>query len=224
MKTRTAPRLVREDPAREPLVGNTKVTREDWLNLARDVLVHEGAAELKILSLAERLGVSRSSFYWYFKSKGDLLDSLLGEWESRNTGQILELCALPARNISEAVSNFFCCFVDSEGFDAGLDFAVREWSRRNANVRTRIHKADATRLRAVTDLFLRHGYDDQEADIRARVVYFQQIGYHALELRESLETRLSRVEGFLYAFTGEVADPQTVTDFLAYAREKGGRA
>ncbi|WP_136443709.1 TetR/AcrR family transcriptional regulator [Pacificoceanicola onchidii] len=224
MAERTAPKLVREDPDREPLVGNIKVTREDWLNLARDVLVHDGVAELKILSLAERLDVSRSSFYWYFKSKSDLQESLLDEWENRNTGQILAQCRLPSRTIAEAVSNFFRCFVDSDGFDSGLDFAMREWSRRNANVRARIDKADATRLEAVTQLFLRHGYPEEEADIRARVIYFQQIGYHALELRESLETRLSRVAGFLRAFTGQEPDDQTMDEFLTYARLKGPKS
>ncbi|MEQ9258024.1 MAG: TetR/AcrR family transcriptional regulator, partial [Roseovarius sp.] len=48
---------------RAPLVGHVKVTREDWLNLARDVLVSDGVADLKVLSLSRKLEVSRSSFY-----------------------------------------------------------------------------------------------------------------------------------------------------------------
>lgn len=78
MNERAAPLLNREDPEREPLTGNIKVTRDDWLNSARDVLVHDGVGELKILSLSNRLGVSRSSFYWYFKDRDDLLAALLG--------------------------------------------------------------------------------------------------------------------------------------------------
>jgi len=221
MSSRATPTLVREDPDREPLVGNVKVTREDWLNLARDVLVHEGVGELKILSLANRLSVSRSSFYWYFKSRKDLLESLLGEWESRNTVKIIEQCERPSATISEGVSNFFRCFVDADGFDAGLDFAVREWARRDTRVRERIDAADATRLKAVTDMFLRHSFPEYEADIRARVVYFMQIGYHALELHETIETRLSRVSGFLHAFTGEVADAKSVDEFKNFARIQG---
>jgi AcrR family transcriptional regulator len=53
--------------------GNVKVTREDWLRVAMDLLVSDGVSEVKVLTIGERLGVSRSSFYWYFKSRKDLL-------------------------------------------------------------------------------------------------------------------------------------------------------
>jgi len=65
--------------------GNIKVTREDWLNVALDVLVSEGVGEVKILTIGQRLNVSRSSFYWYFKSRQDLLDALLKHWQATNT-------------------------------------------------------------------------------------------------------------------------------------------
>ena len=79
------PILHRDDPDAEPLVGNIKVTRTDWLRVAMDVLVSDGVEQVKVLSLADRMAVSRSSFYWYFKSRQDLLDALLAEWQSTNT-------------------------------------------------------------------------------------------------------------------------------------------
>ena len=103
MTSRSAPVLHRDDPDKEPLVGHVKVTRDDWLNIARDVVVTDGVGEVKILTLSNRLQVSRSSFYWYFQNRADLLASLLEEWESRNTGKITAHCALPARNITEAL-------------------------------------------------------------------------------------------------------------------------
>jgi len=45
------------------LVGNVKVTRANWLNLALDVSVRDGVDQVKAMNLAERMGVSRSSFY-----------------------------------------------------------------------------------------------------------------------------------------------------------------
>ena len=36
--------------------------REDWLHTAMQILVEEGAAEVKILTLANRMGCSRSNF------------------------------------------------------------------------------------------------------------------------------------------------------------------
>ena len=112
MNQRPAPVLHRDDPAKDPLIGHVKVTRTDWLNMARDVLVTEGVGEVKIMGLSKRMGVSRSSFYWYFKDRGDLLAALLEEWEERNTAQIVAHCQMPAATITHAACNFFRCFVD----------------------------------------------------------------------------------------------------------------
>ena len=62
MANHPSPLLHRDNPDKEPLVGHVKVTPEDWLNVARDVLVSEGVAEVKVIALGERLGGSRSSF------------------------------------------------------------------------------------------------------------------------------------------------------------------
>ncbi len=67
-------------------------------------------------------------------------------------------------------------------------------------------------------MFVRHGYAVAEADIRARVLYYQQIGYYALDLSETLEERLTRVEGYLYCFSGAHPTPAEVADFAAFAR------
>jgi AcrR family transcriptional regulator len=210
-----APLLHRDDPDRAPLAGHTKVTREDWLNMARDTLVRDGAAEVKILSLADRMGVSRSSFYWYFKNREDLLQALLEEWEARNTALVVAHCGMPARTITGAVCNFFRCFVDPSRFDHGLDFAVREWSRRDEGLRARVDAADAARIDAVTAMFARHGHAPADADARARILYFMQLGYHALDVRETMALRLSRVPPYLKGFTGRDPDPEELDAFLA---------
>ncbi|WP_299303847.1 TetR/AcrR family transcriptional regulator [uncultured Litoreibacter sp.] len=214
MSQRTSPLLHRDDPDQDPLVGHVKVTRRDWLNMARDVLVTDGAGEIKILGLANRMGVSRSSFYWYFKDRADLETSLLDEWEVRNSAQIIQHCQMPASNITEGLCNFFRCFVDTSKFDQGLDFAVREWSRRDPSIRARVDKADQSRIKGVTALFARHGYEGRDADARARIVYFMQLGYHALEVREDMDTRMSRLEPYIRGFTGQDPDRAAVAAFL----------
>ena len=196
---------------------NAKVTREDWLDAARAILITEGAGEVKVLTLAGHLSVSRSSFYWYFGSHRDLLNALLEDWEARNTAPILAHCALPAATITGALCNFFRCFVDSNRFDPQLDFAIREWARRDATVRARIDTADQARLGAVTEMYERHGYPKAEADIRARILYFMQIGYHALELRETMTARMGRLHGFLEHFTGRSPTDAEVADFARFA-------
>ncbi len=214
---RQIPPLHRDDPAKDPLVGHVKVTAQDWLNVARDILVSDGVGEVKVLTISDRLDVSRSSFYWYFKSRKDLLAALLDDWEGWNTRLISEHCAMESQTITGAVCNFFRCFIDPARFDQGLDFAVREWSRRDGAVRQRIDLADAARIAAVTEMFARFGYAPEEADVRARILYFQQLGYHALDVVEPLDLRLSRLEGYLLGFTGVAAPAAEVAELRAFS-------
>ncbi|WP_397544437.1 TetR family transcriptional regulator [Roseovarius salis] len=198
--------------------GNVKVTREDWLDAAMELLVTEGVSDVKILTIGNRLGVSRSSFYWYFDSRQDLLNQLLDKWERTNTGAVIRYSELEAATITEAVSNFFRCIIVPGGFDYRLDFAVREWARRDQSVREVIDRSDTARHEALARMYERFGYSPEEADIRARVLYYQQIGYYALEISEALETRIARVEGYLYCFTGIRPPKEEVDAFLEFAR------
>jgi AcrR family transcriptional regulator len=203
--------------------GNVKVTREDWLALAARALVERGVSHVKVLTLASQLGVSRSSFYWYFKSRKDLLDQLLARWEGQNTRAVLDHAARPAGNICRAVMHLFECFIDPDQFDPRLDFAVREWARRSPEVRKRLDAADAARANAIRDMFLRHGYDATEAVTRARIIYFMQIGYYALVENEPFETRFSLLKPYLVSFTGQEPDPAEMAAFLEVAWRLLGR-
>ncbi len=216
MGRRKQPVLHRDDPNKDPLIGHVKVTHQDWLKFARDVLVNEGVGEIKILDLAERMGVSRSSFYWYFQDRSDLMNALLAEWEDRNTAQIVAHCQMPAETITHGLCNFFRCFIDPGKFDRGLDFAVREWSRRDPELRERVDAADADRIEAVIKLYEQFGYEPQDADARARILYFMQLGYHALEVREDMVTRMSRVEPYIRGFTGQEPDADAIAEFFAF--------
>lgn len=214
--------MAQPSPATEMPASGPRVTREDWLNVARDLLVSEGVAEVKVLTIGHRLQVARSSFYWYFRSRKDLLDALLADWEATNTAFLVRACEAPATSITGAVLNFFRCFVDRGLFDQRLDFAVREWARRDGSVRRVIDRADDTRLAALAAMFRRHGYPDAEADARARILYFMQLGYHALDQNEPMRIRMSRLEGYLLGFTGRSPDPEEMAAFRAWAIAQGG--
>jgi len=207
----------------ETPASGQRVTREDWLNVARDILVSDGVAEVKVLTIGERLQVARSSFYWYFKSRKDLLDALLADWEALNTAILVRHCEMPAKSITGAVCNFFRCFVDRALFDQRLDFAVREWARRDGSVRRVIDRADDTRLAAVAAMFRRYGYSDYEADVRARILYFMQLGYHALDQSEPMRIRMARLEGYLLGFTGKEPAAEEVEAFRSWAITEAGR-
>jgi len=224
MIRRTA-RLARTDPPADLPPGNIKVTRDNWLQLALDVLVSDGIGEVKVLKLADRLGVSRSSFYWYFKSRQDLCDALLDHWDATNTAVILAHAEAPQPTITAAVAHLFRCFVDPDLFSPQLDFAIREWSRRSGPVRAILDRADERRVAALHAMFARHGYAEREAYVRARILYYMQIGYYSLELSEPLSERLARTPEYLHGFTGRMPYPGEIAALAEFAAPflKGGK-
>jgi AcrR family transcriptional regulator len=197
--------------------GNVKATRDDWLDLALGALAVEGVARVTVLNLSERLGVSRSSFYWYFKNRDELLDALLDRWDRLNTRSIVSQTEELAATVNQAVCNVFRCWVNPAIFSPRLDFAVREWARRSPSVRRALDRSDRVRTEALKDLFVRFGYEDEDAFVRARVLYYMQIGYYALDLREPIETRLKLTPHYLKVFTGVDPSAAEVDAFRAYA-------
>lgn len=177
-------------------------TKEDWLNLAIRALVAEGIDQVKVQVMAKQLGVSRSSFYWFFDSIQDLQDQLLDYWLRKNTGPIIERAMRPAPTICRAVCNVFECWVDNDLFDPNLDIAIRFWGRREPRIRSVLDEADTQRVDALTRMFMRYGFAEEEAFTRARVLYYTQIGHFTLDVRESLPKRLSHARSYVLTFTG----------------------
>tara|TARA_B100000029_G_C17389841_1_gene892954 strand:+ start:242 stop:913 length:672 start_codon:yes stop_codon:yes gene_type:complete len=205
--------LHRDDPTKDPLVGNIKVTRQDWLNAALTTLIDDGVEHVKVLTLAERLGVSRSSFYGYFKHRQDILDALLEHWQQTNTAALVRHAEMPARTVTEACCNVFRCFVTPGTFDTALDFAVRDWARRSSDVRRSLEMSDERRLTALRAMFEGFDYESVEALVRARSLYYMQIGYNDADLHEPMDVRMSLVWHYVLTFTGQVPSDAEIAAF-----------
>lgn len=195
--------------------GPVSTNRDDWIRTALHILIEEGAGEVKVLKLAGRMGCSRSNFYWFFKDRESLLAELLAHWQGMNTAAIVTRAALPAARIAQAVLHVFDCWANPDLFDARLDFAVREWARRSGEVAAEVARADQRRLAAIEQLFLRFGTPSTEAIVRARTLYFMQLGYYALNVRETREERLALLSDYVRVFCGEDPSPADVQDFVA---------
>ncbi|MBY5974807.1 TetR/AcrR family transcriptional regulator [Ferrimonas balearica] len=221
-KAEIAPRSAETTPDRiaDPEERAKRLGRGDWLSLAQKVLVEEGIDQVKIQVMAKRLNVARSSFYWHFSSREDLFQAMLDDWLNMNTGPIIERALRPAPDIVAAVTNVFECWVDEALFDPELDIAVRLWARRSEKVRAVVLQADSMRLDALHKMFARYGCDDEEALIRARVLYYTQIGQHTLEDTETPAQRFSHGPAYLHIFTGQAPDETEVAALKTIIREK----
>lgn len=183
-------------------------TRQDWLDLALKTLVEDGIDNVKIQIMAKQLSVARSSFYWHFESREALQSAMLDEWLRKNTSPIIERAMRPASDVIMAVINVFECWLDETLFDPPLDMAVRLWARRADDVRAVVTQTDGIRVDALRRMFLRYGYPEEEALIRARTLYYTQIGQYTLEDFEPAEIRFSYGPAYLHIFTGHQPAPK----------------
>ncbi|HMO08356.1 MAG TPA: TetR/AcrR family transcriptional regulator [Paracoccaceae bacterium] len=190
-------------------------SREGWLEAAYDALVREGVDGVKIMPLAERLKLSRTSFYWFFKDRGELLMALAEMWEARTTAPLVAATTEYAETETEAMLNVIAAFLRPDAFDARLEFAMRGWALKDAAVLARLAKADTARIAALTAMLARWGHGAQDADVRARTIYLVQIGYISMQAHETLETRLARIPNYVEIYTGRAPLAREVARFRA---------
>ena len=190
-------------------------SREGWLEAAYGALVSEGVDSVKIMPLAERLKLSRTSFYWFFKDREALLSALAQMWEARTTTPLVAATTDYAETRTEAMLNVIACFLRPETFDAKLEFAMRGWGLKDPAILSRIAEADTRRLAALSDMLERWGHDPLDADVRARTIYLVQIGYIAMQSDETLETRLTRDPASVEIYTGHPPAPREIARFRA---------
>jgi hypothetical protein len=80
-------------------------------------------------------------------------------------------------------------WLDESDYDPAYDAAIRDWARTSARIAGLVRRVDRQRIDVLARICLDLGYDPQEAEIRARVTYFHQVGYYALGLKESRRVR-----------------------------------
>jgi AcrR family transcriptional regulator len=187
----------------------------DWIGAALAVLAESGIEAVQITALARRLGVTRGSFYWHFANREALLEALVAEWRALNTGVMLEAVA-DTGTLEDGILALFAVWVDHTRFDPRLDQAIRDWARHDPGLRATVAAEDDARVAAIADFFGRHGFAPTEAFIRARVLYFTQVSYYALDIgaREPLAERSGYLGAYFRAFTGREIDPAAAQAFL----------
>jgi hypothetical protein len=126
----------------------------------------------------------------------------------------LSRAARPVGRISQGVPNIFDCGANPALFDARQDLAVRDWARRSDDVADEVARAANLRLDAITALFATFGASPTQAVVRVRTLFFRQIGYYALELRERSAERMALLAHYVIVFMDEVQLPGDIRDFI----------
>ncbi|WP_322034644.1 TetR/AcrR family transcriptional regulator [Burkholderia sp. BCC1970] len=196
-------------------VDTTRSSPEMWLEAAYDSLLEGGIDSVRILPLAKKLNLSRTSFYWFFKDRDELLAALLSRWKSKNTGNWIERTEAYAETICEAVLNVTDCWFDDTLFDSRYEAAMRSWAQQSSEIAREMANDDEKRIAALVAMFERFGYETADADVRARAMYYTQLGYLTSQPNDPMQLRMSRISAYAELFTAVRPEDRELERFFA---------
>lgn len=197
-----------------------RLTREDWIAMARKTLVKSGIDDLRVDRLAKRMNVTRGSFYWHFEDRQALLDALLDDWRGRNVHEILQIATRWATTPVDLVE-VIRIWLGEDPIVPQFDMAIRAWARKSSQVAQVVHQTDVAWVNLLQNHFIRVGMGTDESLVRARVVYFHQIGYYALAIDEDLEERVRLAPLYNEVLTGQKPTPELEEMLRLLIEDKG---
>ncbi|MES2057148.1 MAG: TetR/AcrR family transcriptional regulator [Pseudomonadota bacterium] len=210
------------DEEEHGMVATGRLTRDDWIAAARKVLIGSGVDDVKVDLLARRLKVTRGSFYWHFKDRQDLLNALLEDWETSNRREMAAIEALVAEEGSTLIE-LFRIWLGQDSSVPAFDIAIRSWARKSKSAAKLVREVDGAWIILFQAYLERSGMVAPESFVRARIMYFHQVGYFALSISESLAERARLAPYYYEALTGAPA-PEGMVDMLLASKQAGSRS
>lgn len=150
----------------------TQLDRQDWVEMAVDVLSEEGIAGLRVEVLAKRCGVTKGSFYWHFRDRQDLIDAVLEHWKNGRIRDIEKMTSVAPGNERAQLHYAIEIYGASRNRKGiSIELAVRDWARHDAQAAAIVESVDLYRLECTRRLFVAAGLSDAEAKSRSLLLY-----------------------------------------------------
>jgi AcrR family transcriptional regulator len=150
-----------------------QLTRNHWIEAALQTLGRRGVDAVRVEVLARELGVTKGSFYWHFKDRNDLLESMISAWEEET--RVLQEEAAKAGDAAARLHRGNELINQQKGHLP--DYAMFAWARRDPVVAQRVVAVEARRLEFLRDIALEAGHDKGEAERLSMLGYLAFIGW-----------------------------------------------
>jgi len=136
-------------------------------------MVHSSVEQVMIEKLGETLGVSRGSFYWHFKSRDELLTSILDQWTQTATIAVQEHLDRGEPDAARRLLLYMRLpLKSSRSLEAAdLELAILGWARRSEVARGAMARVDEIRINHLSELLIQMGLSSQDAKHSAHLCY-----------------------------------------------------
>lgn len=173
--------------------GHRVLTRQDWIAAARQVLIDKGVSGIKLRALSESLGATTGAFYWQYRNLEELFEDIRQDWAERNTAPFTRAIASAGPSGMHQYIAYVRTLVLGGEFNPRYDNAIRDWAHSDARTADVLREIEIFRIDQLRGVFAAMGFKGHAALIRARVTYFHQAGYNAMQITETLEERLLNI-------------------------------
>ena len=152
------------------MADSARKSREDFITAALEILAEKGSEKaLTLDALCEKLAVSKGSFYWHFKNRQALIDTLVEAWaggfhENIHRG-IQQAAQHRPRDTFDSIIQFWL-----DGSFVRMDAVMRDWARQEPAVAEAVARADRLLLAFLREQFEALGHSTQDAHRRARLL------------------------------------------------------
>jgi AcrR family transcriptional regulator len=158
----------------------------DWVRAASARMSREGIEAVRVEVLARDMRVSKGSFYWHFRDREDLLNTMLTHWEGEETAWLRkaaggeESAARWATLVEHGADPERCRF----------EAALRQWARLDHRVAVRVAAVEKGRREFIADVLQNVGFAPRAADSWADLVQLAYLGWLDRSTRDA-EFRLA---------------------------------
>jgi len=159
--------------------------REDWLRAAWEEFASDGISAVTVQGLAEKLGVTRGSFYHHYANHQDLLNELLRYWEEELTNRVRD--DVFALKLDPSQTLLALARMIRHRKASSHDVRIRAWALSDPEVGEAVRRVDEERLASIRVLFDALGFDELQAEGRARMFLYYEMAEPAVLARQTPE-------------------------------------
>ncbi len=156
------------------------LTPDDWAAAALSALAEGGVGSVAVEPLATRLGTTKGSFYWHFRSRDELLAAALRLWERRDTEDVIATVGAGSDPVARLRALLMLALGSAERRTSAAAALALQAHADHPLVAPALERVTRRRLAYLAELFEALGFAADEARSRALVAYTAYLGHAQL--------------------------------------------
>ena len=170
------------------MAAQTRTPRASWIDEGLRALAAGGPDAVRVEPLAHALGITKGGFYWHFEHRNALLEEMLDRWEHVMVDDVIERVDAGGGDAVARLRRLFGLGASVDDLLA-IELAIRDWSRRDAEVAARVLRVDNKRMDYLRGLFGELFADPADVERRCFVVMAVFVGNHHIAAQHGRRSR-----------------------------------